>query len=272
MNQSSFAINGRTGIAHADFQRVRKIIHNYCGIFINEGKEALVQSRLMKRMRMLGIATFGEYLDMIERERPGGEFLSFVDVLTTNKTSFFRENKHFDYIAREIFPEMSSRPVKWWSAGCASGEEAVTMSILLSEHKKARNVKILATDISREVLRTAKSGIYSDYKISDVPPGLLAKYFQKLEDNSFQVQSELMRMITYGRLNLNDSWPMKGPFQIIMCRNVMIYFNRDTQEQIIRKFYELLEPGGYVFLGHSESMNANALGFNNVAPAAYRKK
>ena len=93
MNQSSFAINGRTGIAHADFQRVRKIIHNYCGIFINEGKEALVQSRLMKRMRMLGIATFGEYLDMIERERPGGEFLSFVDVLTTNKTSFFRENK-----------------------------------------------------------------------------------------------------------------------------------------------------------------------------------
>lgn len=263
------------GLTNNDFQRVRRIIHEYAGIFINEGKEALVQSRLMKRMRVLGITTFSEYLDQIEKERPGGEFLSFVDVLTTNKTSFFRESKHFDYIRKVVLPSMSGRSAKWWSAGCSSGEEPITMGILLHESQDMVNpsrVKILATDLSRKVLTIAKEGVYSDYKVTDVPPAILSKYFNKTPDNAFEVSPTIKSMITYGRLNLTEPWPMKGDFQVIMCRNVMIYFNRKTQEDIIRKFHALLEPGGHLFLGHSESMNAAALGFENVAPAVYRKK
>lgn len=267
--------NGAKTLRNEDFQKVRKIIHDYCGIAINEGKEALVQSRLLKRMRKLNITDFGQYLEYIERERPGGEFLSFVDVLTTNKTNFFRENKHFEFIGREIFPKMKGRNVKWWSAGCSSGEEPVTMGMLLNEAKPSvqwNSAKILATDISRQVLQVAKSGIYSDHKVADVPPGILKKYFTKTPDNAYKVADHIHKMITYGRLNLTDQWPMKGDFQIIMCRNVMIYFNRQTQEDIIRKFHKLLEPGGYLFLGHSESMNSTALGFDNVAPAVYRKR
>ena len=271
---NSTSVNNRE-LTSKDFQRVRHIIHEYAGIFINEGKEALVQSRLMKRMRVLGIHSFSDYLDLIEKERPGGEFLSFADVLTTNKTSFFRENKHFDYIRSVIFPTMNGRAAKWWSAGCSSGEEPITMGILLHEAQEVVNagrVKILATDLSRKVLSIAKDGVYSDYKVTDVPPAILAKYFRKTPDGAFIVAPVIKNMITYGRLNLTEPWPMKGDFQLIMCRNVMIYFNRKTQEDIIRKFHALLEPGGHLFLGHSESMNASALGFENVAPAVYRKK
>ncbi len=263
------------GINNTEFQRVRKIIYDYCGIFINEGKEALVQSRLSKRMRKLNIQSFDEYLDLIEGERPKGEFLSFVDVLTTNKTSFYRENKHFEFINDVIFPKMKGRSVKWWSAGCSSGEEPLTMAMNLLEAQNRvgwRSVKILATDISRDVLQVAKTGVYAPHKIGDIPPQYLSKYFSHTGEGSYQVNSSVRNMITYGRLNLNDSWPLKGYFQLIMCRNVMIYFNRQTQEQIIRKFSQLLEPGGYIFLGHSESMNASALGFHNVAPAVYQKK
>lgn len=269
------APSGSIQLGNAEFQRVRKIIYEYCGIFINEGKEALVQSRLSKRMRILGIHSFDEYLNLIEAQKPNGEFLSFVDVLTTNKTSFYRENKHFEFIKEVIYPKMNGQNVKWWSAGCSSGEEPLTLAMNLLESQSQvgwRSAKILATDISRDVLQVAKSGVYAPNKISDIPPNYLDKYFSRLGDGSYKVKGNVHNMITYGRLNLTDNWPLKGDFQLIMCRNVMIYFNRQTQEQIIRKFRELLEPGGYVFLGHSESMNAAALGFNNVAPAVYQKK
>ncbi len=262
-------------IPKVEFERVRKIIHSYCGIFINEGKEALVQSRLSKRMRKLDIHSFGEYLDLIEHQKPQGEFLSFVDVLTTNKTSFYRENKHFEFIKEVLYPKMRGRSVKWWSAGCSSGEEPITLAMNLLEAQNKygwRSVKILATDISRDVLQVAKSGVYTPHKIADIPPQFLDKYFTAQNDDTYLVNASVRNMITYGRLNLNDRWPLKGHFQMIMCRNVMIYFNRKTQEQIIRNFRELLEPGGFVFLGHSESMNAAALGFHNVAPAVYQKK
>ncbi len=261
-------------ISSATFKRVRQIIHDYCGIYMNEGKRALVQSRLSKRMRNLGVKTFEQYVDLIEKEKPQGEFLSFVDILTTNKTSFYRENKHFEFIENVLYPQMKGRNVKWWSAGCSSGQEPITLAMNLLEAQQthqSRSVKILATDISRDVLRVAKLGVYDANKINDIPPSYLQKYFTKNNDNSFQTNSIVKNMITYGRLNLNANWPLKGKFQMIMCRNVMIYFNRKTQEQIIGKFRDLLEPDGYIFLGHSESMNAPALGFKNVAPAVYQK-
>lgn len=275
---SSFSlhtVNQAATLTNADFQRVKKIIHAYCGIFINDGKEALVQSRLTKRMRKLNIDSFNEYLNLVESDQPSGEFLSFVDVLTTNKTSFYRENKHFEFIKQVLYPNMKGRNVKWWSAGCSSGEEPITLAMNLLEAQSQiqyRSVKILATDISRDVLHVAKSGVYQRHKITDVPNHLLHKYFEQSGSDAVKVSDKVRSMITYGRLNLTDRFPLKGDFQMIMCRNVMIYFNRQTQEEIIQKFRALLEPNGFLFLGHSESMNASKLGFNNVAPAVYQKK
>ena len=266
---------GDSKINKKDFEFVRRTIYNYCGIYINNGKEALVQTRLNKRMKKLGISTFHEYLKLIENQKPKGEFLSFVDVLTTNKTSFYRENQHFEFISEFLYPNMAGRNIKWWSAGCSSGEEPITLAMNLLEAKSQtgwRDVKILATDISRNVLHVAKSGIYAPNKIVDIPSQYLKKYFTVLNDGSYKVNDIVRNMITYGRLNLNDQWSFKGEFHVIMCRNVMIYFNRQTQEQIIRKFSDLLEPGGYIFLGHSESMNAATFGFHNIAPAVYQKK
>ncbi len=259
-----------------DFARVSRIIYDYSGINLHEGKHALVRARLMKRLRKLKLNSFKQYLDYIESEEGSAEFLSFVDVLTTNKTHFFRESRHFDFIYEEVIRELNGRPVKWWSAGCSSGEEPVTLAIILEEALKNNriksDVKILATDLSREVLSIAKAGCYPDHRMTDVNNALREKYFNKNSSNeSYEVVPSLMKKITYGRLNLLSQWPLKGPFQLIMCRNVMIYFDRKTQQELISRFYQILEPGGYLFIGHSESVSGNKHSFKNVIPAVYRK-
>lgn len=257
-----------------EFNRVRKMLHSYSGIYLHEGKEALVRARLMKRVRKLGMGSFWEYLDFVETDETGGEFLSLVDVLTTNKTSFFREKQHYDFLVEEIIPQMSGREYKWWSAGCSSGEEPITLAMTLLEQKEFMrkfSVKMMATDLSRDILQRAKSGVYPPEKIRDLPEYFLQKYFYQQEEG-FEVKPVVRELITYGRLNLLERWPMKGPFHVIMCRNVMIYFNRQTQMELVSKFYDLLEPGGYLFLGHSESVSGKDHGFVNINPAVYQKK
>lgn len=261
----------------SDFNRVRHLIYSYSGIYLHEGKEALVRARLMKRMRKFETNNFRKYLDFVEDNTGGPEFLSFVDVLTTNKTSFFRENQHFDFLREAVIPGLGRRNVKWWSAGCSSGEEPITLAITyLEEFQAVKNhsLKILATDLSRDVLQTAKSGIYSSERMSEVPQPVLRKYFEKIpsHDSAFKVKDQIMNLITYGRLNLMEPWPMKGPFQMIMCRNVLIYFNRQTQQELICRFCDMLEEGGYLFLGHSESVAGQHKGFINVRPSVYQKK
>ena len=261
-----------------DFLRVRNLIYAYSGINLHDGKHALVRARLMKRLRELRMNSFTNYLNYIESEEGSAEFLSFVDVLTTNKTHFFRENKHFDFIREKVAGEVIGQNKKWWSAGCSSGEEPVTLAITLLEalknmHTKPTGVKILATDLSRGVLSIAKAGDYPENRMSDVPSEIKRKYFQKGRDIpvSYTVHPEIMQMITYARLNLLAEWPIKGPFHVIMCRNVMIYFDRKTQQKLISRFYRLLEPGGYLFLGHSESVSGDDHSFVNILPAVYQK-
>lgn len=262
-------------LTQAHFARVKKMLHDYSGIFLAEGKEALVKARLLKRLRRLGLYDFDEYFDYIENDSTGVEFLSLVDVLTTNKTSFFRESTHFDYINEVVMPTIQDREVSWWSAGCSSGEEPYTLAMNYLETKRGRgNVRILATDISRLVLQRAKEGIYSSEHVRDIPAPLLKKYFTRIgvQPEAWQVDDRIASMIKFGRLNLQEPWPMKGPFNMIMCRNVMIYFNRDTQQRLIKRFYDLLEPGGHLFLGHSETISGTNPGFVSVRPAAYQKK
>ncbi|MFP8488681.1 CheR family methyltransferase [Gracilimonas sp. Q87] len=261
-------------LTNQEFQKVRAMVHKYCGIAINEGKEALVQSRLMKRVRKTGVRSFGEYFAYLEQDSSGAEFLALIDVITTNKTSFFRESKHFEFIENQVLPKMAGRDVKWWSAGCSSGEEPITTAITLLEGKKQNqwsSVKILATDISRDVIKIAKQGIYPETRMGDVPDLIKKNYFNTNGKGEYQISKEIRNMITYGRLNLSTDWPMKGPFHVIMCRNVMIYFNRQSQIEIVERFYRLLEPGGYLFLGHSEGVPKEVNGFKGLAPAVYQK-
>ncbi len=275
-------IGGETGIYPgqmelkvADFERVRSLIDRYCGINLHEGKQALVRARLMKRIRKLGMSSFEEYLDYVETDESGEEFLSFVDVLTTNKTSFFRESQHFDFIRQIVIPQLGGRQVKWWSAGCSTGEEPATLAItILDAIGEARTdpVKILATDISGEALAKAKTGIYSSSNLAGVPDSVRKRYFRKVgETEEYKLEDSIQKKITFGRLNLLKPWPMKGPFQLIMCRNVMIYFKRPTQQQIVSRFYDLLEPGGYLFLGHSENLPDKGIGLTSLQPAVYQK-
>lgn len=261
-------------LSAAEFKKVKEIIYNYCGIDLQQGKEALVQSRLMKRVRRLGLQNISEYFKYLGNDASGVEFLNMVDVITTNKTSFFRENKHFDFMRAVVLPKAAGRDVKWWSAGCSTGEEPITCGITLHEARKEHawsSVKILATDISREVLTIAKNGIYPTQRMEDVPAPILKKYFEPTYEGHYQIIDSIRDMITYGRLNLMENWPMQGDFQIIMCRNVMIYFDRKTQQELVNKFHALIEPGGYLFLGHSESISADNKNFKNVAPAVYQK-
>jgi chemotaxis protein methyltransferase CheR len=216
-------------LEQSEFEKIRKKIYEYCGINLHEGKQALVRARVMKRIRKLGLSGFPQYLNYLERDNSGRECLALVDVLTTNKTSFFRESQHFDFIKNVVIPEMKGRNVKWWSAGCSTGEEPVSCAIALFEQKvSSRNVKILGTDLSRQVLQVAKKSIYSAKNMENISPSLKKKYFQKVDEGWYAVDDKIRQMITYGRLNLKTSWPLKGPFHVIMCRNVMIYFNRLT--------------------------------------------
>lgn len=256
-----------------EFEKIRTLLHEYCGIYLHEGKEALVRARLMKRIRALNLGSFREYMDFLESDDSGAEFVSLVDVLTTNKTSFFRESQHFDFLRKEVIPRLNGREVKWWSAGCSTGEEPVSCAITLLEETAGAvpPVKILATDISTEVLHVAKNGIYTADKLTGMPDFIREKYFNPGRNGLWKIEQFIREMIKYGRINLPEPWPLSGPFQIIMCRNVMIYFNRKTQQELVNRFYNILEPGGYLFLGHSESAAEGEHQFVNVLPAVYQK-
>jgi chemotaxis protein methyltransferase CheR len=271
-----YSVNNKTELTTSEFQKIRNLVYDYCGINLHEGKQALVKGRLMKRLRSLHLNSFTDYLNYLERDITKQEFVHLIDILTTNKTSFFRESSHFDYIVQEIIPAIGNRQVKWWSAGCSTGEEPITMAMTLKEGlKTVKNppVKILGTDLSTEVIQFAKQGEYPLEKLKGIPDYFIKKYFEAMTEKKqyYRVNDSMKNMITYGCLNLLDPWPMKGPFQIIMCRNVMIYFDKQTQQKLVERFYSLLEPGGYLFIGHSESVTNKEIGLRTIQPAAYQK-
>lgn len=273
--QNQVADLARVELQQSEFDKVRKLLHDYCGIYIQEGKEALVRARMLKRIRFLKLGSFRAYLDYMESDASGAEFLNLVDVLTTNKTSFFRESQHFDFLRSEVLPAVRDRDLKWWSAGCSSGEEPVSCAITWLEERTepARgSLKILATDISQSMLQTGKQGIYAAERFQGLPGFVVNRYFSKIPGSlpAYLLNQDVRRMISYARLNLKESWPMSGPLHVIMCRNVMIYFNRDTQQQLVSRFQQMLEPGGYLFLGHSESLQGNNPKLRNVRPAVYQ--
>jgi chemotaxis protein methyltransferase CheR len=262
-------------LGRGEFDAIRGLLHEVCGIRLNPGKEELVRSRLLRRLRDLNVGSFGEYVTRLRG--PGGkeEAQRLVDLLTTNTTSFFREKHHFDLLRTQLIPEWqaSRAPVRIWSAGCSSGQEPYTIAMTLfeaSQRPEQWDVRILATDISSRILATAKRGVYEKELTDSIPGHITAKYFEPAPEGS-RVVDKLRKKITFAPLNLMTRWPMRGPFQAIFCRNVMIYFERDLQAKLAARFIELLAPGGYLFLGHSEALAAGRSEMSPVAPSAYRR-
>ncbi len=269
---------GTYELTEAHFERVRDLLYRLCGIVLRPGKEGLVKARLSKRLRALGLPGFADYLALVEGDS-GGEELSFlVDSMTTNKTSFFREGAHFVFVTECLLPcwERQGR-VRLWSAACSSGEEPYTLAMVLREHARIPprlDVRILATDISTRVLEQARRGQYSADKLQDVPAALRVRHFRPVDASEdggpmMELDPEVRRMVGFARLNLMDAWPMKGPFDAIFCRNVMIYFDKQAQGKLINRFHDLLAPGGHLFIGHSESLTGIVHRFRYVQPAVY---
>ena len=264
-------------LSENQFNKICAIVHRSCGIHLKKGKEALVRARLMKRLRAKQVASVNDYLDYIDRKEGNHELTLFIDAMTTNKTSFFREAEHFNYLRDQILPELKSHRLRFWCAACSSGEEPYTLAMWLKEHMPdidSKDLLILATDISRRVLEKARMAIYSKETLQNLPSAQFNKYFIKLNgqhSGSFQVVKDVRMLVRLSWLNLLESWPMKGRFNVIFCRNVMIYFDRPTQQKLINRFWELLEPGGYLFVGHSEGLSAIKHQFRYMRPATYRK-
>ncbi len=261
----------------AQFARITRVLHEHAGIRMREGKEGLVRARLAKRLRKLNFADFDAYLEFVEKEPGRKEFAEMIDALTTNKTSFLREATHFDFLRERIFPELRG-PVRIWSAGCSSGEEPYTLAMLARDafgEGAKRDVKILATDLSHRVLTTAKTAAYPADTMSDVPNQWLQKYWAKGQDAQGRVVYEagpsLRSLVHFAKLNLMERWPMQGPFDAILCRNVMIYFDKATQQELVERYWALLRPGGHLFVGHSESLTGLTHRFRYVQPAVYVK-
>lgn len=267
-------------ITSKEFEQFRALIYQSCGISLNESKKILLVSRLSKRLRALELDSFQAYYDMVSGETDGDEFTLLLDLVSTNKTDFFREPKHFDFLRERILPTLqSTRRVRIWSSASSSGEEPYTIAMTLYDSvpdPERWDFQILASDISTRVLARAALGIYEDERVRDLSPDLVERHFLKGKGGRagmIKVKPHVSQMVRYRRINLMDeTFPIKSPLDLIFCRNVMIYFDRPTQAQLVNKFHRYLKPGGYLFIGHSESLQRLDQPFKAVALTIYQKE
>ena len=273
---------GLKQLTEAQFEQISQLVKQLCGINLHEGKKELVKARLSKRLRTLGLGSFQEYIDMVRDDPTGPELTVMLDALSTNLTHFFREPQHFEYLREGVVPEAvkrnaSTRRFRIWSAGCSSGEEPYTLGMVLSETPLLRgwDVRILGTDLSTKVLNIASEAVYDQSRFRDTPRPLMSKYFTCIKQmgatRTYKVCKDLREMVRLARLNLMENWPMRGPFDAIFCRNVMIYFDKTTQGRLVNRFWDILAPGGTLFIGHSESLTGIQHRFRYVQPTVYQR-
>jgi len=263
------------------FNLFREIIYREAGIKLSDMKKALVQSRLLRRLRELHIFSYDDYYSFLQ-DNYTQEIINLINCITTNKTEFFREARHFDFMHQVVLPEyvgMKKKTLRIWSAGCSTGEEPYTIAITLLEFFKDMqmpDIKILATDIDTHVLELALDGRYKKEILEMLNVDMLRRYFLKGSDVNlgfYRVKDHVKKYIYFRRLNLlSDHYPMKNQFDIIFCRNVIIYFDKETQKRLFGKFYQYLKDDGYLFLGHSESLTDENNRFTFQGNSIYRKK
>ncbi|MEO8621160.1 MAG: protein-glutamate O-methyltransferase CheR [bacterium] len=269
-----------TGVAltAGEFQTICALMYRVSGVNLTEGKEGLVASRLSPRLRHLQLDSYRDYIAHIARESNHAELTMFVDLLTTNKTAFFREPQHFEYLRQDVLPRLHTRggDARFWCAACSSGEEPYTLAMLIAEEWSAPGsprARILATDLSTRVLAKATAAEYDETAVGDIDRSRVARHMEVVtgaRPRRLRVRKPLRDMVQVARLNLMErAWPMRGPFDVIMCRNVMIYFDVATQERLVNRFWDLLAPGGSLLVGHSESLSAVSHEFSYAKPATY---
>ena len=255
--------NLNADVTEAQFEQISSLVRNLAGINLHNGKKELVKTRLAKRLRQLQLRNIEEYLSFVRNDRTGRELVSMLDVLSTNLTSFFREPQHFHYLKDHVLPRImqaKTRRIRIWSAGCSSGEEPYSIAVLLNEmipDIENRDVRILATDLSTCMLEIACRGEYEQDRFKDTDQRLISKYFECMQtepEEIYQARPSIRSLIHFARLNLMDDWPMKGPFDVIFCRNVAIYFTSEARKDLFKRLAALLTPEGYMFVGSSESL------------------
>jgi chemotaxis protein methyltransferase CheR len=246
----------------ADFVRIQRLLKERSGIDVGAGKRMLVYGRLTRRLRALKLDNFSDYLKLVE-DPQSDESRAFLNALTTNVTELFREEHHFDLLRERVIPEMNragANRLRIWSAGCSLGDEpySIALTLALIPDIADWDIKILATDIDSDVLSQASAGVYQAERIEKLKPQQRAFFARGVGKNAglARVGPRIRDMITFKQLNLHDSWPMQGPFDVIFCRNVIIYFDAPTRERLVRRYADLLRVGGYLCLGHSESPTA----------------
>ncbi|MCC6581157.1 MAG: protein-glutamate O-methyltransferase CheR [Phycisphaeraceae bacterium] len=265
------------------FQAIRKLVYQQSGINLTEAKKSLVVARLIKRQRALNLADEKAYLQYLKQDASGEELVNMIDAISTNVTHFFRESEHFDFVRKtlEHWLDAGRRKFRLWSAASSTGEEPYTLGISMLEtlsrrHDGGVDMKILATDISTRVLRTCIEGLYEPEKLDNIPPLLRDRYFQRVDDagrTMFQIAPPVRKLISFTRLNLSSPpFPMKGPLDIVFCRNVMIYFDNPTRQRLLGEILRLLAPEGYLLVGHAESLSGPLQeGYRRVGPSIYQK-
>jgi chemotaxis protein methyltransferase CheR len=261
-----------------EFEQFRQLAYEKFGLDLRNGKETLVSARLGKKIRELSFRSYQEYYRHVLEDRTGEALTALIDALTTNHTSFFREPAHFEFLRRTILPGLRRRDrIAIWSAACSTGEEPYSIAFaLLEELGKAAlaRIRILATDISTRVLANAQRGAYPAERFAGIPAHQLSRYLLRGEQRFkdwYRVKPEVRAVVEFRRLNLMERFSNLGPFPVIFCRNVMIYFDKPTQQDLVNRLEGCLEPGGYLLIGHAESLNGVDHPLRYVRPAIYRK-
>lgn len=264
-----------------DFRLIQNLVGRHTGISLSDAKRDLVYSRLARRLRALGMVHFKDYIHVLDDENED-ELIQFTNAITTNLTSFFRENHHFEHLAKTALPEImkrnaQSRRIRIWSAGCSTGEEPYSLAMTIRETVPATqgwDVKILATDLDSNVLERAQNGLYAEERVNGISKSRLRKYFMKgrgENSENVRVSPSLQELITFKQLNLMHEWPIKGPFDIIFCRNVVIYFDKPTQKILFERYANILHPEGYLYVGHSESLYRVTKKFELIGNTIYKQ-
>jgi chemotaxis protein methyltransferase CheR len=266
-------------MTNREFQQIAGLARTICGIDLSEGKQHMLSSRLLSQVREMRCRSFSEYYEAVTGDRSGGALSGMIDALTTNVTAFMREPAHFAFLKKTIAPRLrNGEPIRVWSAGAATGEEAYSIALCLIDdaaYGSSRGLNILASDISNRALWTASQGIYRAEKLRTLGRALIARHFVQGDQDCggwYRVKSDIRRLIAFQRINLVEPFPRLGQFSVVFCRNVMIYFDRRTQLATIQRLFDCIEPGGYLLVGHSESLVGAKCPMAYVCPSVYRKE
>lgn len=282
--QTNLGANSLMAISDNEFARFKKFVYSHFGINLTDEKRTLVVGRMQKYLRQNNFLDFSQYLNWIEKNPTPDALSELINRISTNHTFFFRENDHFNYMKSTALPEIdkimhkeNTNDLRVWCAAAATGEEPYTLATVLKEYYGINYNKLdaglLATDISVKALESAQAGIFASERLDKTPENIKRKYFKQQADGTYMVSPELKKEVTYRRFNLmNEVFPFKKKFHIIFCRNVMIYFDKKTRDTLAQKLYDCTAPGGYLFIGHSETLGRDECPYEYVMPAVYRKR